>query len=285
MTDTNTKKQWVDLMKKAIDIIENDGDRREISNLLVSMLGAGICDFNCMVTNAQFFQNVLDLIPTPVYYKDLYGVYIGCNEAMARLHGMKKSEIIGRKTADIYTKEESEIFSYSDTVLINEQSHEMVEHKGRFTTLGGAYHILHKKLIQNPDGTPAGVLGFISDVSEIKQNEERAWQSEAFYKSLFDNSPRPKIIYNEFNIVEDMNQAAVAFFGGHTNLVGGDVMSIYDHYEDCEKVMASGGKSVKINIKKDKDSKPMEALATLTVSSLESTEKYAVSFLVLETVL
>jgi len=285
MSDTNRKKLWVENLKNAIDIIENDGDIREVSNIMVAMLGEGICDLNCMVTNAQFFQNVLDLIPTPVYYKDLYGVFIGCNEAMAKLHNLKATEIIGRTTAQIYTKEEAEIFSYSDTVLIDEKSHEMVEHKGRFTTMGGAYHILHKKLIVKPDGTPAGVLGFINDVSEIKQNEERAWQSEAFYKSLFDHSPRPRIIYNEFNIVEDMNESAIAFFGDDVSRAGGDVMGIFDHYEDYEKVMASGGKTVKVNIKRNKDGNAVEALVNLTVSKLEETEKYAVSFIITDTVI
>lgn len=136
MNDKDTKHQWVKALKRAVDIIEDGGDMTEVSQTLVSIVGDSMCDLSCLASNIHFFQTILDMIPTPVYYKDIYGIYIGCNEAMARLHNMKKSDIIGRTAQDIYTEEEARTFSYSDTVLMNEQSHEMVEHKGHFTTMG-----------------------------------------------------------------------------------------------------------------------------------------------------
>jgi len=268
----------LDKLKTAVSITENSGDPLEVSNLLLQVLGQCGCGYNCLANNITFFQNILDMIPMPVYYKDIYGVYIGCNDSLARVYKRKKSEIIGRTVFDFFTKEEAAMLSYSDTVLINEKSHEMVEHKGRFSAMGGTYHVLHKKVILNPDGSIAGVLGIINDITEHKQSEERAWQGEAFYKSLYEKSPLPRIIFDSLNIIEDMNPSAFRLFGENVDYVGGDISSIFKSHKQFEKMMNSGGEPVKVKLL-DAKGESISAIAILTVCGVAETERFAVSFI------
>lgn len=133
------------LQKKAIDYVSKGGENESVSGLLLEVLGSSGCNFNCIAADTTFFQNILDILPVPVYYKDIYGVYVGCNEALAKLYNRTKNDIIGQTVFDIFTQAEAQVFSYSDMVLMNEDSHEMVEHKGRYSAMGGSYHIIHKK--------------------------------------------------------------------------------------------------------------------------------------------
>lgn len=278
MRNKYDKQTAVANLKKAIELIETDGDAGEVSNILIHTLGDGACDLNCIAANASFLQTIIDALPVPVYYKDIYGVYLGCNEALANVYGRKKSDIIGKTAFDFFTHDEAKMFAYSDKVLLDEESREMVEHRGRFSALGGSCLIMHKKMIMSSGGIPVGVLGIIMDISEQKQSEERAWQAEAFYKSLFEQSPRARVIFNSLNIIEDMNYAAFKLFGEDSNYVGGDITALFSRYSEFEKLMGSGGRPVKVEIILAGGAKAL-AFSSLTESGVGEDGRCAATFL------
>jgi len=264
-------------LQKCLKIIESGEDTGKLSEILVRLLGVGICDLHCLAGSGRFFQSILDMVPVPIYYKDIYGVYIGCNESLAVLYKKTKKEIIGKTVSDIFTEEEARLFSYSDTVLLKEKSHEMVEHKGRFSPMGGKLFKIHKKLVENSSGLPAGILGVVQDISEHKQNEERAWQGEAFYKSLYEQSPMPSIIFDSMGMVENMNYAALKIFGSEAQLIASDILSVFCKCSDFEKVMNSAGVPVRVLVQSEKGE--INAVASVTESSVSDTVKYKISFI------
>ena len=270
-------------LKEAIKLIENGGSRTELSNFLLSIMGGGFCDLHCITTDATFLQKILDMLPVPVYYKDIFGMYIGCNEALADLYELPKEKIIGKTVFDIFDHEEAEAFTTSDGVLISEIRNELVEHRGRFTAMGNSYHVIHKKIILTSVGTVAGILGIIQDVSEHKESEERAWQGGAFYKALYENSPRARIVYDCFNIIEDMNFSAINLFNEGDTLIGRDVSALFEKHEDFHKVMESGGKTVKVNML-GLGENSVEVLASLTTVSASELPKYAVSVIRMDSI-
>lgn len=270
-------------LKEAVSLVEGGGSRTELSNLLLSIMGGGFCDLHCITTDASFLQKILDMLPVPVYYKDIYGVYIGCNQALADLYERNKEDIIGKTVFDIFSSQEAEAFTTSDNVLVSEIKNELVEHRGKFSAMGNTYHVIHKKIILTSVGTAAGILGIILDVSEHKESEERAWQGEAFYKALYENSPRARIIFDSFNIIEDMNFSSIKLFKEGDALIGTDITTLFASYQDFEKVMESEGKSVKVNLLGiDDDS--VEALASLTTVSSSELPWFAVSLIRMDTI-
>ncbi len=44
-----------------------------------------------------FLSTLLDTIPSPIYYKDAEGVYLGCNRAFAAIHGRTVEEVVGMR--------------------------------------------------------------------------------------------------------------------------------------------------------------------------------------------
>ncbi len=52
-----------------------------------------------LAQQAQFLQVLIDTIPTPIFYKDAEGRYLGCNQAFHDFYGFSKDQIMG-KTVD-----------------------------------------------------------------------------------------------------------------------------------------------------------------------------------------
>jgi PAS domain S-box-containing protein len=50
----------------------------------------------------NFLDTLINTIPNPIYFKDEYGIYRGCNKAFAkRILGISRAEIIGRRSQDL----------------------------------------------------------------------------------------------------------------------------------------------------------------------------------------
>jgi len=46
-------------------------------------------------------QNVINAIPTPVFYKDTDGIYLGCNVAFEEFIGLSREQIVGKSVYDV----------------------------------------------------------------------------------------------------------------------------------------------------------------------------------------
>jgi PAS domain S-box-containing protein len=278
MNEQFDRQNVIESLRAVISLIEQGGSRNDMAASLLAILGDGMCNLNCMAMNSALFQNILDTLPVPVYYKDMYGVFIGCNDSLARLYGRKKSDIIGRTAFEIFTPEEAKMLSSGEMVLLNESNLEMVEHKAYSNAFGGSYHILYKKIILNEEGGSAGVLGIVNDITQHKVDMETAWQGEAFYKSLYENAPFPCVIFNSLSIVEDMNYAAIKALGVGTSYIGGDAAAMFAESDGLAVLMESAGEPVRLNLYNDKQ-EIVKVLGSLTVSRVLESVKYSFSFI------
>ena len=58
----------------------------------------------------NFLDTLINTIPNPIYFKDEYGIYRGCNKAFAKhILGISRAEIIGRKSQDLTDQIPSEL--------------------------------------------------------------------------------------------------------------------------------------------------------------------------------
>jgi PAS domain S-box-containing protein len=120
-----------------------------------------------------FLQRLLDTIPYPVYYKNTDRFYQGCNKAFEVFAGRAKDEIIGKTVYDLFPADQASYFTSRDDELFREPGAQVYE--TTVTYPDGIKHdaIYNRITYANNDGSIAGLLGVIIDITERKR-----WQEE-----------------------------------------------------------------------------------------------------------
>lgn len=131
----------------------------------------------------QFLLAMADAIPTPIFYKDRSGYYLGCNQAFERLFDTTRTEIVGSAPHDIAPKHLAPKFHEMDKALLKNRTPQTFE-----TTIplpDGRHRdvIINKAVISEPDGSIGGIVGTILDITDLRK-ADRKIQQLAYYDSL-----------------------------------------------------------------------------------------------------
>ena len=120
----------------------------------------------------DFLQILIDTIPTPVFYKTVQGVYLGCNKAFETSFGLTKEQLIGKTIYDIAAVEFADRAVASDLEVYNQRTVQTYESAVTYTD--GQKHdaIFYKGVFYSSDGTLGGLVGVILDITDRKRTEE-----------------------------------------------------------------------------------------------------------------
>ena len=145
-----------------------------ISLLDITNLKRAEEELRCQVC---FLQELMDTIPSPVFFKDTGGRYLGCNRAFEDLSGHGRQEIIGRTAPDIWPEEYARAFTESDRKLlaspgIQEYESGLIDAHGIMKDV-----IFSKATFHDPDGSLRGIIGVITDITERKRTESGLQQA------------------------------------------------------------------------------------------------------------
>ena len=118
--------------------------------------------------NALFLQKLMDSIPTPVFYKDISGIYIGCNRAFETFFGMPQKQIVGKKAGDLFPPEDAKIYQKMDAELLALPGIQVYELSVRNARGESRSVIFHKATFTGPSGEMHGIIGVIIDRALLK---------------------------------------------------------------------------------------------------------------------
>ncbi len=115
---------------------------------------------------------LLDSIPDIISFKDVDGLYLGCNPAFTALKGMPREEIIGRTDYDLFPGEEADSYRRNDRIAMDtgvaHHNEEQLDYPdGRWRLVDTI-----KAPLRNQSGETIGVLGVSRDITERKRLEE-----------------------------------------------------------------------------------------------------------------
>jgi len=136
----------------------------------------------------QRFEHLIDAIPTPLFYKDVAGKYLGCNKAFEAVLGKSREDIIGRTVYDVAPSDLAAIYHQADLDLIASREEQMYEAKVVFAD-GQRHDILfHKAVFANAGGAVDGMIGAMLDITQIKNAERDLAESEEKHRAFISMS-------------------------------------------------------------------------------------------------
>lgn len=127
----------------------------------------------------KFLQTMMDTIPNPVFFKNTAGAYLGCNIAFEEFVGLEKEGIVGHTVFDLPPLGNvAGKWHESDHKLLRRGNVQVIE--DRFERRDGTWRdlMVYKDIFRNMDGTHAGIVGVILDITDLKRAEEQLVQSE-----------------------------------------------------------------------------------------------------------
>ncbi|NUN09991.1 MAG: PAS domain S-box protein [Ignavibacteriaceae bacterium] len=124
----------------------------------------------------SFLQNLIDTIINPIFYKDINGVYTGCNRAFEDFLGKKKSEIIGKTIFDLSSPNFAEIYHQKDLQLFKQNGAQAYTTKVKRGD-GSVRDIVFNKAAYSTAEGVAGLVGVMLDITEIKEAESNLSQA------------------------------------------------------------------------------------------------------------
>ena len=74
-----------------------------------------------MQQQLNFLQVLIDAIPSPIFYKNVAGEYIGCNQGYEKFIGKSRDELIGRSVFELWPDDLAQIYHQADQELFKNQ--------------------------------------------------------------------------------------------------------------------------------------------------------------------
>ena len=157
-------------VKRALQDTENQRERRQAERSLAAQF--------------QFLQLLIDTIPSPVFYKDVNGVYLGCNQSLAEFLGKPKEEIIGKTVFDTYPKEQAEKYYQMDQEIFQHPGTQIYESVMERADGAIRNFIFSKATFVDFSGKVAGLIGVMTDITARKQADEERLAHLRFFENM-----------------------------------------------------------------------------------------------------
>jgi len=166
-----------------------------------------------LATQFQFLQLLIDTIPSPIFYKDINGIYLGCNQSLAEFLGRPKDEIIGKTVFDIYPKERAGKYYQMDQELFENPGTQVYEFLMERADGAIRNFIFSKATFVDFSGEVAGLIGVMTDITLRKQTEEELIRAKEEWELTFNSVPHLIAILDTQHRIVRANQAMVAKLG------------------------------------------------------------------------
>ena len=121
---------------------------------------------------ADFMQAVINAAPTPIFYKDAEGRYLGCNKAFEEYIGLSRGQLIGKSVFELFDEELARVYFEADNALFERKGTQIYEAKVDYAD-GSTHDVMfHKAYFHAQDEGVEGIVGSILDITERKKAEE-----------------------------------------------------------------------------------------------------------------
>ena len=136
-----------------------------------------------LVKNRNFLDTLLESIPSPVFYKNTLGQYLGGNKAFFKLLDQNKEDIIGKDVRELFPDELAKVYFEKDKEVFQgkNQQYEFVFGKDKDNIRNFTYY---KAPYKNPENKIEGLIGVMLDITDRIRFEEELKKKQVELKAL-----------------------------------------------------------------------------------------------------
>jgi len=133
-------------------------------------------------------QNIIDLLPVRIFWKDMDLSYLGCNQVFAQDAGKKSpDEVIGKDDTQMGWKDQASLYQADDKKVIKSGAPKLDYEEPQTTPTGDTIWLNTNKLpLVNSKGQTYGILGTYMDITERKNAEEKLKSQTAELQKMND---------------------------------------------------------------------------------------------------
>jgi len=121
--------------------------------------------------HSLFIENILNIIPDPIFVKDANHTLIYSNHAFAKILGMPQADFLGKSDYELFPKEMVDVSWEWDTKVlennITTENEELIQLAG-----GEKRTILTKKSMSYDEDGKKVIVGVIRDITDLRRQEE-----------------------------------------------------------------------------------------------------------------
>jgi len=149
--------------------------------------------------NSLLLQTLLDTIPSPIFYKDRYGIYQNCNDAFCdMILGVHKHKIINHSLfdlPDIIPHELAKIYYEKDQVLFDEPGTQIYQCGVRCADGVHREYSFYKATVLDHQNNVMGLVGVMLDITELENKKSELRENIKLLETLSYTDPLTEL-YN-----------------------------------------------------------------------------------------
>lgn len=160
----------------------------------------------------RFQANILNNVRDCVIVYDLQGKIIYWNKGAETIYGYCKKEIMGKNIKVLYLNRDKCHFK-PDLEKILELGEYNGEWEGKRKDGSKVYVDVRETVMYDVNGKMIGFIGVSKDISERKKAEEQIKRSEAYYRTIFENTGTATVIIEEDTTISLVNAEFEKLYG------------------------------------------------------------------------
>ena len=155
-----------------------------------------------------FARELVEAMPSPVFYKDAQGRYLGVNRAFEEYVGVPRAEILGRDAGDTLAPD-------LDPAPAGEPGGARTYETAFTHARDGTRHdvLVNMAAFLGASGAPAGTVGVLADLTERKALEAQTRESHERLRTVIHAAPVAIIARDLDGVIRMWNPAAERLFG------------------------------------------------------------------------
>ncbi len=176
-----------------------------------------------LAQRTALLSNLLDSIPDLIFFKDVNGVYLGCNIHFAQFVGRPREQVVGFTDNDLFSKEIADFFRENDRIMMAQGA---ARHNEEWMDYPDGRKVLLDTLkapLRDAGGGVIGLLGVSRDITERVKAVTALKESEANFRTFFESisdmifvgTPDGKILFTNSAVSHKLGYSAEELLSLH----------------------------------------------------------------------